>query len=451
MPWQEVEPVLRRITDLHGRLGLVRWSQVSADESWVVLEHPRVRVISYPHEWCGEMLHDAALAHCRLVAALAPHGLALQDAHPWNVLFDGEGARFVDVGSIVPVATLDSLNYLHGDHRGRAFEVFRSMFLPYFVQPLAFHGAGLGDQARAVLWRFPLNGAPRRPRLADYLAGAGWSRLKPAARGIAAAVVAASRLRAIAGRLPREGVLEALAGNMSALVAELAPPPMASGYTEYYAAKGEAQDFDDPGTWNAKQRNVAAAIDDPHIGTVLDAACNTGWYARMAASRGKRVTAVDVDGACISALYRAVRSSGADIVPLVVDISAPTPDREREGGGLLMISAERRLRSDLVLALGILHHLVLGSGMPLAEALGRLSALAVKRMVVEFVGLDDALVRGEPAFFPALVRDPGAFAGFTLESVRGMLAALGWRVAVQASHPSTRSLLVCSRGDGASA
>jgi len=445
VPWQSVEPVLQRIPGLHDALGLVPWSQVSADESWVVLKHPRVRVISYPHEWCAEMLYDAALLHCRLLAAIAPHGMALKDAHPWNVLFDASGARFIDVGSIVPAPSLAQLDYLRRGRHDRAFEVFRLMFLPYFLVPLAFHRAGLGDRVRSVLWRLALNGASRLPRLPDYLPDAGPARLKASTKGMTAAIRTARRFRAIAGRLPATGAVGALAENTASLLAELAPLPVESGYTAYYASKGEDQSLDDAHAWNAKQRNVAAAIHAPGIDTVLDVACNTGWYARMAARSGKRVTAVDVDGACISSLYRTVRAGGEDVVPLVADIAALSPDRGRQGGGLLLISAERRLRSDVVLALGILHHLVLGAGLKLAEALRHFSALASRRLVVEFVGLDDDMVRGQPGFFPAMVRDPGGFGHFTLDATRNCLADLGWKVAVHASHPSTRSLLVCSR------
>jgi SAM-dependent methyltransferase len=436
-PWDQVEPVLQRITGLHDRLGVIPWSRVAADGPWVTLSHPRVRVISYPHEWCGEMLHDAALAHARLVAAIAPKGMALKDAHPWNVLFDAAGPRFVDVGSMVPAAALNELDYLRGDAAGRAFEVFRMMFLPYFVVPLIFHGAGLGDRARSVLWRFPLNGSPRYPRPVDYLIGIAPSQLPAAVKGIFAAYAAIGRFAAVAEDLP---------ANLAAFTAALAPPPLGSAYVGYYAQKGEEQDFDRTGEWSAKQRNAVAALDHPDVGTVLDVGCNTGWFSRAIARRGKRVTAVDADGACISALYRAARDAREDIVPLVADALAPAPDRLRsDGGGLLLIAAERRLRSDAVLALGLLHHLVLGAGLPLPQAIARLSALAAKRMVIEFVGLDDALVRTEPDFFPAHARRPVDAAQFSLDAARRHLAELGWRVEVAASHPATRQLLVCSR------
>jgi hypothetical protein len=157
---------------------------------------------------------------------------------------------------------------------------------------------------------------------------------------------------------------------------------------------------------------------------------------------------MDIDDACIAELYGSATAAGEAIMPLVADLTQPTPDRYRaKGGGLLLIGSERRLQADLVLALGILHHLVLGAGMSLADALQRLAAPAHLALVVEFVGTDDELVVGEPGFFKAFARDPDAFAGFTLAAVRDVLAAMGWEVSVLPSFPGTRSLLSCKRKD----
>ncbi len=68
----------------------------------LVLKHRTIPFVSYPYEWCGTMLKDAALNILTLQRKLLDEGLCLQDAHPWNVLFDGPDPRFVDFGSIVP-------------------------------------------------------------------------------------------------------------------------------------------------------------------------------------------------------------------------------------------------------------------------------------------------------------------------------------------------------------
>ncbi len=446
-PWNQVSSLLETAPESWEQAGLIPWSQISSAGDSVLLQHPRIRVISYPHEWCGEMLLAAAQMHCRLLAAIAPHGLALKDAHPWNVLFDGVRPVFVDIGSIVPEETLSSLDYLpRGSGLPPAAEVFRQMFIPFFVVPLAFHQAGLGDAARIILWRYALNATPRFPRLRDYLSSVPpmrWGRFLTAA---ATARRASRRFRAISHDLAQDGSLSRFAASLSALVEALAPPPMTSRYSGYYAAKAEDHDLASPETWNAKQTCIRGVLNDPTIGSVLDIACNTGWYARLAARLGKQVTAVDIDGACISALYRLASTAGEAIVPLVADLTRPTMDRQRtNSGGLLLIGSERRLRSDAVLALGILHHVVLGAGIPLTAALERFAAPARRMLIVEFVGINDGLVMKEPEFFKAFTKDPERFSGFTLAATRDLLSSMGWDVTILPSFPATRSLLICRR------
>lgn len=449
-PWTAVRPMLASTAEADRTADLIPWSEVETNDDWVLLRHPRVRVISYPHEWCAEMLHEAALAHCRLLASIAKRGMALKDAHPWNVLFDGTRAVFIDIGSIVPLATLAELDYLK-DNRTRSHpalvgDVFKLMFLPYFLLPLAFHRAGLGHIARSMLWSYPLNGAARHPRMSDYLRATPPRQWLRAIKGIGLASRVSANFRKLCRDIERSGSLESFAEGLATLVRELSPPPIASAYSGYYAAKGEEYRLDQPETWSAKQLAVRAALDRPDIRTVVDIACNTGWYSRLAASLGKQVTAIDIDDACISALYRSARDSGEAIVPLVADLTRPTPDRQRnQNGGLLLIGSERRLYGDIVLALGILHHLVLGAGIALDDALQRLTGPAVHSLVLEFVGLDDELVMTEPEFFPALSGNPGGFNGYTVNAVKDALKTMGWEVRLLPSFPSTRSLLSCQR------
>lgn len=445
-PWREVEPLLARIVATEPRINLVGWQEVSADADSVTLRHPRLRQIAYPNEWCAEMLFEAARLHCQLLAAIAPYDLTLKDAHPWNVLFDGARPVFVDIGSIVPLGTLNTLDYLH--HRpGRplAAGVFHLMFIPFFICPLAFHQAGLGDAARHVLWAYALNSTRRFPRLTDYFPQVPARRLHLFARAVAAVHRATWDFRKIAAALDRDGSLPQFAAGLSSIVDSLAPLPSRSAYTAYYAAKGEEDDFDATDSWNVKQLNVKSLLAAPEIVNVLDIACNTGWYSRLAAQLGKRVTAIDSDAACIGALYRAARNGAEDIVPLLTDILTLFPPRRHYDGRLLLIESARRLGGDAVLALGILHHLVLGNGIALTDALRRLAAPAKRLLIVEFVALEDPVVVDEPEFFAAFARSREAFTGYSLAQACAALDGDGWDVKLLPSYPSTRTLLACTR------
>src|SRR5437870_9706784 len=55
----------------------------------LVLKHRHLLFATYAFEWSAAMLKDAAYMVLELESELAKRGLTLQDAHPWNVLFDG--------------------------------------------------------------------------------------------------------------------------------------------------------------------------------------------------------------------------------------------------------------------------------------------------------------------------------------------------------------------------
>ena len=103
-----------------------------------ILRHSTIPFVSYPHEWCGAMLRDAALLTLDLEIELCRNGLTLQDGHPWNVLFQGAEGRFVDFGSIGP-ASPGSTWVAHDE------------FCRFFLHPLLLIQHGYGRIARALL------------------------------------------------------------------------------------------------------------------------------------------------------------------------------------------------------------------------------------------------------------------------------------------------------------
>src|SRR5688572_29657346 len=68
---------------------------VQPDET-LIIEHERVPFPSFPYEWPPEMLHEAALLTLDLADSLLEDGFGLKDATPYNILFNGPRAVFVD-------------------------------------------------------------------------------------------------------------------------------------------------------------------------------------------------------------------------------------------------------------------------------------------------------------------------------------------------------------------
>src|SRR6516162_6774044 len=104
----------------------------------LVLKHRTIPFVSHCYEWCGEMLKAAARSVLQLERELLRHGLTLQDAHPYNVLFDGPTPVWVDLGSLVPAGG------------GEPWEAYEEL-LAYYTRPLKIMASGRGDIARCLL------------------------------------------------------------------------------------------------------------------------------------------------------------------------------------------------------------------------------------------------------------------------------------------------------------
>ena len=91
-------------------------------------------------------------------------------------------------------------------------------------------------------------------------------------------------------------------------------------------------------------------------------------------TRANYVVAMDADHVAIDRLYRALRANAsANILPLVFNVTDPSP-----GLGWRNLERKRlveRGRPDLVLALALIHHVVIGGNIPMAEFLHWLSDL----------------------------------------------------------------------------
>jgi hypothetical protein len=405
------------------------------------------------------MLQEAALFHTQLYHHLAPHGLTIKDCHPYNVLFRGPQPVLVDFTSIIPHHRLLAEPYLTPPHVPLPFrplwsttsayvhELYARTFVPYFLLPLYMMRQRRFRETRQRMLETALNASHDTLSRREALPRVGRFWL------CYAAFLVARRLALIA-RGEHKRLFWRLVGTE---IRRLRVAVRESAYTDYYRAKDEDLPFEPSPSWTAKQRVILESIESTRPDTVLDVAGNIGWFSILAARQGCEVVCLDVDEACMNVLYDTARTEGLSILPLVMDVSSTTPavePIEHDGeeirslvGGTppLMLAAPERLRSDMVLALGILHHLALGQGLGLDDIVVKLGALTGRHLLLEFVARDDDLITAEPDFFPALADRPSDFDWYTQDTVVAALEHCFSEVRVEASHPSSRKILICSR------
>jgi ribosomal protein L11 methylase PrmA len=192
--------------------------------------------------------------------------------------------------------------------------------------------------------------------------------------------------------LSRAG-LELLLRSLRRAIEKLQPPRKSGSWGGY-----EVQNSYSVEERRVKHEAVREFIRRRTPEVVLDIGCNAGEYAELALSAGaSQVIGLERDE---DALQEAVTRAGKldkPFLPLQVDIQNPTPDlgwdlEERR-------SLKERVVPDALLCLALIHHLVLGEGIPLSRAIRGITSLA-PRGVIEFVPKEDPMsqrIAGPPS------------------------------------------------------
>jgi ribosomal protein L11 methylase PrmA len=351
----------------------------------LVLEHERITWPSYPYEWPVEMLHSAAVRTLDIAERLLPEGYGLKDATPYNILFRGPRPVFVDWLSFERRRPEDP-TWIAGSQFNRTF------LLPLLVakrlktppQPFLLARRDGLEPEEVYRWLSPLGRlAPDALSLVSIPA---WlsKRQEPTD-------VSIYRPRLCKDRDQAGFVLRALFRRLRRALARLEPGQDGksawAGYMEGHNNYTQEQ-------FQAKERFVAEAVARLAPSSVLDVGCNTGHFSRLAARCGaEEVVAIDSDPVAAGRLWRTASAEKLNILPLVVDITRPSPGvgwRNRECPGFLERAANR---FDAVLCLAVLHHVLVSERVPLEDFLDLVAELTRNIAIVEFVAPEDSMFR----------------------------------------------------------
>ena len=141
----------------------------------------------------------------------------------------------------------------------------------------------------------------------------------------------------------------------------------------------------------AKERFVAAAAERVKPRLAWDLGTNDGAFARIVAPHAQYVVASDFDHETVEHLYQALKAQGdTKILPLVVDLTDPSPARGWRGAERQTL--EQRGRPDLTLSLALIHHLSITRNVPVAEVVDWLASLGGAH-VLEFPLREDRWCR----------------------------------------------------------
>jgi hypothetical protein len=417
-----------------GLLVETQLTDLKFDEYKMIFKHHCVPFVAYPYEWCAAMLKDAALLVIDLEIELASHDLTLQDAHGWNVLFDGCRPVYTDFCSIVPAPK--------GENRlWHAYDEF----CRFFIYPLYLMAHGHGRIARwllhdregilktdfaALMYRsslgFETNQVMRK--LLSIAKQQVPNSLRPLIEKSLTFLKSIPVGRAMKRYQSRHDFMQQVRQEIEAI----SIPSVKTEWSDYY--KDDFPPFSPSDSWTAKHHSVYQILSNLNPHSVLDIGSNRGWYAQLAALLGINVVAFDVDDVCITQLFCDAKKKGLPVLPLIMDFQYPSP-----GYGLCNsggVPAMQRLKCDMVIALALVHHCVFKYWLNFDQIVEGLSVFANKWLLVEFIPSQDGYVREWWS---------ESYTWYTLGHFQEILQRYYRSIRVLPSSPAPRVLLLCEK------
>jgi 2-polyprenyl-3-methyl-5-hydroxy-6-metoxy-1,4-benzoquinol methylase len=377
-------------------------STISDGPTGLKLLHPKIAVPTYPWEWTPSQWLAAAELTLSLCEEALNEGWVLKDATPLNILFVGARPVLVDVLSF---EKWDPAPNDYPSHIWLAYgQYVRTFLLPLLMNRMLSWPLELSlfkrdgyepiDLYKALGWGQRLSGSAFWPvTLPAWLDKGDTAKAGPKPKPV-------HKSPELAIHLLKKTLADLRKRTMRAM-----PVHEGSEWDNYtttlthYSAQESAQKMD----W------VRTVVDDLKPASVLDIGANTGVFSSLAASSGARVVALERDAAAAESLYRMSRQSQLSIQTIHSDLSRPTPAvgwDNRETSTLLHRLEEK---SELVLMLAVIHHLILMEQIPVRAILELVHRLTSRHLVVEWVPVTDpmfqSLMRGRDDLYGSLVED----------------------------------------------
>ena len=341
-----------------------------------IIEHPVIPFISYAYEWPFSMLKDAALLLLDVQLELLQAGFILKDGRSTNVQYVNGRPTFIDLGSIE--------SYLDGN-----VWAGYTQFCHKFLNPLLFQTA-TGIPFQPLLRSNPAGIAPELLyRLLSWPA-----RLR---RGAFSHVTMQSWLNKLFADGTDTGLssLQQARVSRSALIRQVHALRQTITGLKTGKCRSPWLEYDPSSSYpaeasRAKQEFVEARLAALSPQVVYDCGCNAGDYSLSAARYARLVVAMDFDPAVVDALYQRCRGKQPNILPLVMDMTSPSPEQgwaQEEYHGL-----QQRGAADMVLWLALTHHLGLTYNIPLGKQVKWIASLG-HNAIIEFVPVSDPMAR----------------------------------------------------------
>ena len=348
------------------------------EQLYKTIKPENIQYISYPYEWSFSQLKDAAILTLEIQKLALNKNMSLKDATAYNIQYKDGTPIFID--------TLSFEKYNEGSPW-----VAYGQFCKHFLAPLSlmsYTNINLNQLLKTNMDGIPLDltcdllptKAKLNPNLLMHLFLHANSQKK---------YENSTDLKSEKEIYVNKFSLEALIDSLLTCVKSLKFPKIKTEWGEYYTNTNYTELSS-----SEKYKIISGFIDsisDANIKTVCDLGANRGDYSRIAANKGIKTLAFDIDPVAVEENYRHVKKQKENnILPLLQDITNPSPgigfmNEERE-------NFSKRFGCDLAMALALVHHLAISNNLPFTNIADCFSQIC-SYLIIEFIPKTDSKVK----------------------------------------------------------
>ena len=334
----------------------------------------QIEYITYPYEWCFSALKDAAVLTLNIQLEALKYSMSLKDASAYNVQFFNGSPIFID--------TLSFERY----EDGSPWQAYRQ-FCKHFLAPLAlmsYTDVRLNSLLINNIDGIPLDLAKKLlPKRAKFNFGI----LTHIFLHSDCQKQYENNVKALEKPVKMiKNALIALIENLKNLVLGLKFPKIKTEWGEYYSNTNYTEQ-----SFLEKKSIISDYIEKINPKTVCDLGANRGDFSRIASDKCIKTLAFDIDDVAVEENYLQMKKlKEFDILPLLQDLTNPSPSIGF--GNDERASFCSRYKSDLVMALALIHHLSISNNLPFDNTAEFFSELA-QYLIIEFVPKEDSKVK----------------------------------------------------------
>lgn len=375
----------------------------------LILEHQYIEPVTYCFEWAPEMFGDYVKFMINMVNRFAECGLALCDGHALNATISNGSFIFIDFGALQPGVTSGKV----------LIEFINTHIIPLILM--------LKNQiAKAYLYLKNPGIQYTAADIQGYLEDKELSDLRA--------------LYELSARVKERGDISCFMSMTLDFINNLNRHKSKTRWAGYQNDEWEWSS--DVSKWSVKMHNVVEMIGKVQPRTLIDLAGNMGWYGSCLHEKLQYSIIADYDYSGLDYLWKRIQVQKIpNVVPVYMSICAPALDyyRDDEIGSTAIEpwrkSAVARFKSDLVIALAVVHHLAFAQQLTFSEIVNQIALFSNRYLIVEFVEQSDRYITG---FLKA---------GFEWYTKENFVIELEKRFKIMETRPSTpeetRMLYLC--------